>query len=137
MTTIDIELISIEHSSAESPSYDDTKMKSNSSWNSPNLRKYFTIINQRKMDCESRKTTNVSMTRKIRMAKYIVYLIYLLLLFIFIFIMTRFFYSILVSQITVIVFAAFTSMAVLSGTLIVSFTTSKSSSMPCFYDIFV
>ncbi len=137
MTTMDIELISIEHSSAESPSHDDTKMNSNSSWNSHNLRNDFTIINQRMMGRESQKTDNVLMTCKIRMAKYIVYLIYLLLLFNFIFIMTRFFYSILVSQITFIVFAAFTSMAVLSGTLIVSFTTSKSSSMLCFYNIFV
>lgn len=127
---MDIEVIPTEHSSSEPRAHVDPKVKLSSSSNPHNFKPQLANRNNWKRDRKSRKiddasiTYDVSMARKIRIAKYIVCFL-VLLSFTHIFIRATLFYSIPFSMRFSIIFAVFTSMVVMTGILIVSYTAPK------------
>jgi hypothetical protein len=84
MTTKDIEVIPVEQSSSEMPSRVNAKVKSNSSSNVHDLKNQSIAKNTSSVVCKDRRTRNmpitydVSTARKIQIAKYTVYLLFLL-----------------------------------------------------------
>jgi hypothetical protein len=141
MTTKDIEVIPVEQSSSEMPSRVNAKVKSNSSSNVHDLKNQSIAKGTLSMIREGRRTRNMSITydvstaRKIRIAKYTACLLFLLK-FMSIFVRSRIFYSIPFSIRLFIAFAVFTSMVIVTGVLIVYFTSTKSSRMLYAFIIF-
>jgi hypothetical protein len=84
MTTKEIEVIPVEQSSSGMPSHVNAKVKSNSSSNRHDLKSQSMAKNTSSMVYKGRRTRNMSITydvstaRKIRIAEYTVYLLFLL-----------------------------------------------------------
>jgi hypothetical protein len=84
MTTNDIEVVPVEQPSSGMPSHINTNVKSNSSSNRPDLKSQSMAKNTSSVIYKGRRTRNMSITydvstaRKIQIAKYTLYLLFLL-----------------------------------------------------------
>ncbi len=134
MTTKDIEVIPLEQLSSGMPPHINAKVESNSSSNVNNLKTQPMTKNTSSVTRKSRRTSNISITydvstaRKIRIAKYTICFLFFLK-FMAIFVRSRLFYSIPFSIRLLIAFAAFTSIAIVTGVLIIYFIAQKTPSM--------
>jgi hypothetical protein len=134
MTTKNIEIIPIEQSSSATSSHVDAKVKLNSNSNIHDLKSQSIAKNRSSMIRKDRRTRNmsitydVSTTRKIRIAKYTLCLL-VWLWFTLIVVRSKIFHSIPFSIRLFIAFAALTSMAIVTGVLVVYFTAPKPTSM--------
>jgi hypothetical protein len=134
MTTNHIDVILVEQLSSETPSHVDGQIKTNLSSNAHDLRIHFINIKNLSITSKHRRARNVlirsdvSMTRKIQIAKYTAYLL-VLLRSMLIFYRSRIFHSIPFSIRLLNVFAVFISIAMIISVLTIYYTASKSTSM--------
>jgi hypothetical protein len=134
MTTNHIHVILVEQLSSETPSHVDGQIKTNLSSNAHDLRIHFINIKNLSITSKHRRARNVlirsdvSMTRKIQIAKYTAYLL-VLLRSMLIFYRSRIFHSIPFSIRLLNVFAVFISIAMIISVLTIYYTASKSTSM--------
>jgi hypothetical protein len=134
MTTNHIDVILVEQLSSETPSHVDGQIKTNLSSNAHDLRIHFINIKNLSITSKHRRARNVlirsdvSMTRKIQIAKYTAYLL-VLLRSMLIFYRSRIFHSIPFSIRLLNVFDVFISIAMIISVLTIYYTASKSTSM--------